>query len=404
MPVTGPITGHGRSVTSVKNTAVARSMHDTIVIGTGGMGAAAAFHLARRGSRVLGLDRFAVGHDRGSSHGQTRLFRTAYYEHPDYVPLLRRAHDLWRDMEGEGGQPLLVESGLVMAGPATGEVIAGSLASAREHGLAVERLTAAEAQARWPALRVPESWAVVFEPGAGHLLVEDCVRAHALAAMRAGADLRSGVTVHGWRIDHGRAIVETDAGSFAADRLVLCPGAWAPGLVQLPRVPLTVLRKSLFWFAPEPPLLARHAPPALPCFAFDTPTGFFYGFPALDARGVKVAEHSGGRVATDPLTLDRAVDPDERRRIERWLGDHLPGVGRTLTDHAACLYTMSPDHHFLLGLHPEHPQVAIAAGFSGHGFKFASVVGEILADLATTGRTSHPIGFLAPDRFAGHPS
>ena len=371
---------------------------DVIVIGTGGMGAAAACHLARRGVRVVGLDRFPVAHDRGSSHGQTRLIRLAYYEHPDYVPLLRRAYALWHDLEREAGRPLLVKSGLVMAGPAAGDVILGALASARTHALPVERLTATEATVRWPALRVPEAWDVVYESTAGYLFVEECVRAHATAATRAGAELRSGVTVHGWRVAGDGVVVETDAGAFRAARLVLCPGAWAAGLLQLPAVPLTVLRKSLFWYPAAREHEAEHAAGRLPCFAFDTPAGFFYGFPSLDERGIKVANHSGGRTVTDPLDLDRAVDPDEQRQIERWLGDHLPGVSRTRTDHAACLYTMSPDHHFLLGIHPAHPQVAIAAGFSGHGFKFASVVGEILADLATTGRTSHPIGFLAPDR------
>jgi sarcosine oxidase len=374
---------------------------DVLVVGTGGMGAAAACHLARRGVRVLGLDRFPVAHDRGSSHGQTRLIRLAYYEHPDYVPLLRRAYALWHDLEREAGRPLLVESGLVMAGPAAGEVITGALASARTHALPVEQLTATEATARWPALRVPEAWDVVYESTAGYLFVEECVRAHAAAATRAGAELRSGVTVHGWRVAEDGVVVETDAGAFTAARLVLCPGAWAAGLLQLPAVPLTVLRKSLFWYAPARGREAEHAAGRLPSFAFDTAAGFFYGFPALDGRGIKVANHSGGRTVADPLDLDRAVDPEERRQIERWLGDHLPGVSHSLTDHAACLYTMSPDHHFVLSLHPAHPQVALAAGFSGHGFKFASVVGEILADLATTGRTSHPIGFLSPDRFAG---
>jgi sarcosine oxidase len=372
---------------------------DVIVIGTGGMGAAAACHLASRGIRVLGLDRFPVAHDRGSSHGQTRLIRLAYYEHPDYVPLLRRAYALWHDREREAGRPLLVESGLVMAGPRAGDVITGALASARTHDLPVERLTAAEATARWPVLRVPEAWDVVYESTAGYLFVEECVRAHAAAATRAGAEFRSGVTVHGWHVAGDGVVVETDAGAFRAARLVLCPGSWAAGLLQLPAVPLTVLRKSLFWYPAAREHEAEHAAGRLPCFAFDTPAGFFYGFPALDERGIKVANHSGGRTVADPLDLDRAVDPEEQRQIERWLGDHLPGVGRTPADHAACLYTMSPDHHFVLGLHPAHPQVAIAAGFSGHGFKFASVVGEILADLATTGRTIHPIGFLAPDRF-----
>jgi sarcosine oxidase len=374
--------------------------YDVIVVGTGGMGAAAACHLARRGARVLGLDRFPPGHDRGSSHGHTRLTRTAYHEHPDYVPLLLRARELWRDLERASGRMLLVETGLAMAGPAAGAVLRGALEAARLHGLPVERLAARAAADRWPALRVPEAWDVVFEASAGYLLVEDCVRAHAAAATHAGADLRSGVTVHGWRAEGRGVVVEADGGPFTAGSLVLCPGAWATGLLQLPAVPLTVLRKSLFWYAPAPADRAIHAAAALPCFAFDTPAGFFYGFPALDDRGLKCANHSGGAVVNDPLAVDRGVDPAEQRHIEDWLADHLPRVGRHLAAHAACLYTMSPDHHFLLGLHPAHPQVAIAAGFSGHGFKFASVVGEVLADLVTSGRTPHPIGFLAPDRFA----
>jgi monomeric sarcosine oxidase len=373
---------------------------DVIVIGTGGMGAAAACHLARRGVRVLGLDRFPPGHDRGSSHGQTRLIRLAYYEHPAYVPLLLRARDLWRDLQAAVGRLLFVESGLLAAGPASGEVVAGTCASARQHGLPVETLSARAAMARWPAFQIPDAWETVFEAEAGHLLVEDCVRAHAQEATRAGADMRHGVTVHDWWIAAGQAIVRTDAGDFAAARLVLCPGPWAAGLLRLARPPLVVLRKSLFWYAPPPAASSPYAPGRLPCFAFDTPAGFFYGFPAIDDRGLKVAEHTGGRPVAAADDVDRRIDPEERTRIEGWLGDHLPGVGGRMTDHATCLYTMTPDHHFLLGLHPDHPQVALAAGFSGHGFKFATVVGEVLADLATTGRTPHPIEFLSPGRFA----
>jgi len=374
---------------------------DVIVLGTGGMGAAAACHLARRGLRVLGLDRFSPAHDRGSSHGQTRLIRTAYYEHPDYVPLLLRARPLWRALEADAGRPLLIDAGVVMAGPADCDLVRGTATAARIHALAVERLTATEAAGRWPALRLPESWDVIFEAAAGYLLVEECVRGHLDAATRAGADLRWGVTVHRWRASGDGVVVETDAGVFTAARLVLCPGPWAAGLLQLPHVSLTVLRKSLFWYAP-PSDRSCHVPSALPCFACDTPAGFFYGFPSLDDRGLKVANHSGGTVVADPLTVDRAIDAGERRDVETFLDAHLPGLGRRLTTHATCLYTMSPDHHFLLGLHPEHPQVALAAGFSGHGFKFASVVGEILADLAITGHTPHPIAFLSPGRFADH--
>lgn len=371
---------------------------DVIVVGAGGMGTAAAWQLARRGARVLALDRFPPAHDRGSSHGQTRLIRQAYYEHPDYVPLLRRAYDAWRQLEAASGRTLLVETGLVMAGPAAGEVVPGALRSARIHGLPVEQLTAAEAKRRWPMLEIPAEWDVVFEPRGGFLFVEECVKAHAALAAQHGADLRSDVVVRGWQISGGDVVVETDAGSFRSRTLVLSPGAWAADLLRLPQVPLTVLRKSLFWFAPPPAAARDFVPASLPCFAFDTPTGFFYGFPALDGRGVKLAEHTGGHVVTDPLAVDREIDPAEQARIEDWIASHLPALGRECRAHAACLYTMSPDSHFVLGLHPDHPRVTIAAGFSGHGFKFASVVGEILADLALTGTTPQPIGFLSPRR------
>jgi len=376
---------------------------DSIVIGTGGMGAAALMHLAARGARVCGLDRFPPGHDRGSSHGQTRLIRLAYFEHPDYVPLLRRAYELWHALGAATGRPLLVESGLLMAGPPDGEVVAGAVASAAIHSLPIERMTSREAMARWPSMRLPEEWATVHEARGGYLFVEDCVRAHAAEAVRLGARIETGAAVRGWQTfghdgNGGHVVVETDRGSYAADTLVVTAGAWAGDLLQLPRVPLRVLRKSLFWYQPEAAVRRDHAAGSLPCFAFDTPTGFFYGFPAIDDRGVKIAEHTGGTPVADPLAVDREIDAEERMRVEAALAAHLPGVRGPLTEHAACLYTMSPDGHFVVGLHPQHARVAIAAGFSGHGFKFASVMGEILADLALAGKTAHPIGFLSPER------
>jgi sarcosine oxidase len=371
---------------------------DVIVAGAGGMGTAAAAHLARRGRSVLALDRFPPGHGRGSSHGQTRLIRLAYFEHPDYVPLLRRARELWRALEHETGTPLLTECGLLSSGPADGDVITGTMRSARDHGLAVERMPAHEAMARWPAFRMPVGWESVFEREAGHLAVEACVRAHAEVAARHGVVIEADHDIRGWRVEGGAVIVETSRESISAGRLVLCPGPWAADLVRLPAIPFTVLRKSLFWYRSTAGLSPADAT-SLPAFAFDTPRGFFYGFPALDARGLKLAEHTGGRVVTDPLHVDRAIDAAEQATIEGWLTDHLPGVGHARTAHEVCLYTMSPDHNFVVGLHPEHPQVAVAAGFSGHGFKFASVIGEVLADLALTGTTPQPVGFLSPQRF-----
>jgi len=373
---------------------------DVIVIGTGGMGASAAMHLADRGARVCGLDRFPPGHDRGSSHGQTRLIRLAYFEHPDYVPLLRRAYELWRRLQTAAGRPLLVESGLLLAGPQDGEAVKGTLHSAAVHGLPIERMTAREAMRRWPALKLPDEWAAVHESCAGYLFVEEAVKAHAAAAVARGARLEHGVAVRGWHVDNGggAVVVETDRGTYQADRLVVTAGPWAHDLIRMPTLPLQVLRKSLFWYEPGSAARAAHAPGRLPCFAFDAPAGFFYGFPSLDERGVKIAEHTGGTPVPDPLAIDRGVDQRERARIEAVTADHVPGLSRSPSDHTVCLYTMSPDGHFVVGLHPEQPRVSIAAGFSGHGFKFASVMGEILADLALDGRTAHPIGFLAPAR------
>lgn len=372
---------------------------DVVVAGAGGMGTAAAAHLARRGARVLAVDRFPTGHARGSSHGQTRLIRLAYFEHPDYVPLLRRARDLWRDLERDTGASLLTECGLLSCGPPAGSVIAGTLRSAQDHGLAVERLTAREAMGRWPAFAMPDAWAAVFEREAGHLAVEACVRAHAAVATTHGGLIEADHEIRGWRVEGDAVLVETSRETISAGRLVLCPGPWASGLLRLPAIPFTVLRKSLFWYAPSAGL-ATDAAASLPAFAFDTPHGFFYGFPMLDARGLKVAEHSGGQAVSDPFAVDRRIDETEQAAIEAWLAAHLPGVGRRRTAHEVCLYTMSPDHHFVVGHHPDHPQVSIAAGFSGHGFKFASVIGEILADLALTGSTPLPAAFLAPSRFA----
>ena len=379
---------------------------DVIVLGAGAMGAAAAAHLSRRGVRVCCLDRFPLAHDRGSSHGQTRLIRLAYFEHADYVPLLQRAYALWRELEENAGRPLLVESGLVLAGPPGGEAVAGTLSSASIHGLAVERLHPGETETRWPALRIPEDWIVVHEPRGGYLFVEECIRAHAAEAARHGGRFEQGVQVHGWRsvasVGGRHIVVDTGRGPLAAERLVIAAGAWASDLLRLPGLRLRVLRKSLFWY--DPADRVAHAAGGLPCFAFDDPAGFCYGFPALDGRGVKIAEHTGGVEVADPLQVDRSLDMREQKRVERTIAAHLPRLGTRLAAHATCLYTMSPDGHFIVGLHPDEPAVAIAAGFSGHGFKFASVIGQALADLATDGRTSLPVGFLSPTRWGRPPA
>ncbi|MHC4955914.1 MAG: N-methyl-L-tryptophan oxidase [Planctomycetota bacterium] len=367
--------------------------YDCIVVGTGGIGSAALYHLARRGANVLGIDRFPPGHDRGSSHGQTRMIRLAYFEHPDYVPLLRRAYELWRELETEHGAPLYRETGALQVGPPDGVVVPGVLRAAREHGLAIDEV----ARGAIAGLDWPDSMQAVFERRAGLLSVEECVRAHAALAQQHGAELRIGESVTGWRADGAGVSVETDKGTVRAARLVLAPGAWAASLLGDIGVPFRVLRKSLHWYATDAP---HHAiDHGLPAFYFELPNGHFYGFPKVDARGLKLAEHTGGREITDPLATSRDPRPEDQSRIEAFLDSHVPGASRTRTHHEICFYTMTPDQHFVVDHHPRHHQIAFAAGLSGHGFKFASVLGEILAELTLNGRTNLLADFLRASRF-----
>ncbi len=371
--------------------------YDVIVIGAGGVGSAALYHLARRGARVVGLDRFPPGHDRGSSHGQTRVIRLAYYEHPDYVPLLLRAYDLWHELEQVAGKKLFHQVGILGGGLPEGELISGILRSSAKHGLLVEQLSAQEAALRWPGYRMPDNFRGLFEARAGYLMVEDCVRAHAEAAIRAGAELHCGSAVRGWKIDSQGVTVETDHETLSADRLVITAGAWAGGMLLSLKVPFQVLRKPLFWYRTLNSTYQLDS--GCPCFMFETLGGIFYGVPQDSELGVKVAEHTGGLAVDDPLHPDRTLHAADQRRIETCLAAHLPGVSSECTAHSVCMYTMTPDGHFVVDRHPQHAQVVLTAGLSGHGFKFTSVLGEIMAELALEAHTQHAIDFLSCRRF-----
>jgi monomeric sarcosine oxidase len=366
--------------------------YDCVVIGTGGVGSAALYYLARRGTRVLGLDRFPPGHDRGSSHGDTRIIRLAYFEHPDYVPLLRRAYELWSQLETTCGQQLYREVGLVEVGPPDGEVVPGVLRSTREHNLNVDSLLPSEFSRRFPGFRLPETMSAVFEQKAGYLAVEACVRTYTAEAQKLGAELHSEETILSWQADGNDVTIKTNKGQYSAARLIVTPGAWAPQLLAGLGIRFEIRRKSLFWYEAPPMYSADRNCPA---FLYETPAGAFYGFPQADEWGLKVAEHSGGQVIDDPLTVNREIDPHDRKQVENFLAQYLPGVSRSLRKHVTCMYTMSPDSHFIVDRHPQHPQVAFVAGLSGHGFKFASVLGEILAELALDGRSALPIEFLS---------
>jgi monomeric sarcosine oxidase len=371
--------------------------YDIIVVGAGGVGSAALFHLARRGVKVLGIDRFNPPHNQGSTHGHTRVIRQAYFEHLDYVPLLVESYRLWHELERLCGRQLFFQVGLVEAGPADGHVVPGVLRSSAQHGIGVVQLSASAAERRWPGLHVGDHLTTVFEPSAGYLLVEDCVAAHLDAARSAGAEIVTDTEVQSWTAKDSGVRVETNRGDIAADRLVIAAGAWAAELLAGLGTGLVVRRKSLLWYATDGP--AYHVSAGFPVFLFELPAGIYYGFPKLDPRGVKVAEHTGGQVIENPLAVDRSLGQDEEQRVAEFRAAHLPGVSRHVAHHAVCLYTMSPDEHFIVDRHPRHANVVFAAGLSGHGFKFVPVLGRALAELALDGGTALPIGFLSRSRF-----
>ena len=373
------------------------SHYDAIVIGTGGVGSAAMYHLARRGVKVLGLDRFPPAHDRGSSHGRTRIIRQAYFEHSDYVPLLKRAYELWSELEQLQGKQLYREIGLLQIGPSDGVVVPGVLKSAAQHNLPVETFSPDDMRRQFPGFRVADERQGVLERRAGYLRVEDCVLAHLAAAEWHGAELKTGAAVVSWRAEGNGVMVNTDSAAFHADKLILTAGPWAGHLLRDLNIPLEVRRKPQFWFACDDP--RYHADNGCPAFLFETPGGIFYGFPNAENWGVKAACHSGGEPIVDPLALDRTLRPEDQSQIERFLAVHLPGVSHRVLHHEVCMYTMSPDEHFIVDRHPRWPQVCFAAGLSGHGFKFTSVLGEALADFALAGRTTFPIDFLSLRRF-----
>ena len=371
---------------------------DVIGLGAGGVGAAAMLALARRGLRVVGIDRFAPPHDRGSSHGQTRIIRQAYFEHADYVPLLLEAYRMWAELESAAGRQLLLKTGLLEVGPPDGLVVPGVHRAAAAHNLAVESLSAAEIEDRWPSFRVPQDMVGVFEPAAGALRVEECICAHLRAAQSAGAALRVGVAAWSWRVAGDAVEGETSAGPLTAGRLVVAAGPWARSLLDDLELPLQVRRKTAMWHRTNESGTRTEA--GFPCYLFERPEGVFYGFPDIDGWGLKAAEHSGGTTVDDPATVDRRLHDEDRLPVERFLKRHLPAAQTPCQRFGVCLYTMSPDENFIVDRHPKHPQVAFAAGLSGHGFKFAPVLGEALADLAVDGASRLPIEFLSLRRLA----
>jgi sarcosine oxidase len=377
-----------------------------IVLGLGAMGSAAAQHLAELGQRVIGIDRFTPPHSYGSSHGQTRIIRQSYWEDPRYVPLLLRAYELWRRLEADSGESLLHLTGGLMIGAADGDLVARSTTSALQFNLPHTVFSASEVRRLYPMFTVEDNMAALWEDAAGFLYPEACVQEQLNQAQRAGAELHYNEPVIEWRpLQSGGVSVRTALRTYEADRLIITAGPWAPEVLSTMKLPLEATRQVLYWFEPlATPELFHEG--RFPIFLMQSESSepLLYGFPSVTHSGpghqdgVKVALHGSHDLCT-PATIERAILPGDERAIRERLAQTMPTLAGRLLHAETCLYTMTPDEHFIVDQHPDHPQVTIAAGFSGHGFKFSSVIGEILAGMATGQPASYDLDLFSIRRF-----
>jgi sarcosine oxidase len=371
---------------------------DVIVIGVGGMGSAATYHLARRGLDVLGLERFDIPHTQGSSHGITRIIRRAYYEHPSYIPLIERAYKLWDELADRTGRPIIHRTGSIDAAPEGNVVFEGSLRSCEEHDIPHEILSGAELADRFPGYRLPDDYKALYQPDGGFVVPEESIIGHVEAAQEEGADIRARQRVLDWEeTSDGGVRVETPQASYEADSLVLAAGAWNYKLADALDGLAVPERQVLAWFQPDEPSLFE--PDSFPVWNISAPEGRFYGLPIYGVPGFKLGKYHHLDEQVDPDDWNTEPGPADERLLRDFTEKYFPEAAGQTMRLATCMFTNSPDEHFILDTLPDHPQVAIGAGFSGHGFKFASVIGEILADLAVDGETDHPIGMFELGRF-----
>ncbi|MQG70971.1 MAG: N-methyl-L-tryptophan oxidase [SAR202 cluster bacterium] len=371
--------------------------YDAIVIGVGGMGSAAVYHLARRGLQVLGLEKHAIPHEMGSSHGYSRMIRYTLQEHPSYVPLVRRSYELWHEMEETAGEELMVTTGSIRAGAPDSPFFLNAQEACDLHSIPYEILTASEVNKRFPGYRFPEEISSVYQADGGFLLPERCIVTHVQAAERAGADVHSQETVLDWGVRGDGVQVRTDRDTYTAGRLVVTAGPWAANLVPELAAYAVPERQVMGWFQPKRPEL--YAAEAFPVFGVFTEEGRYYGFPSHAVPGFKIGRAHHLLQKVDPDAIDREVHPEDEDILRQVVNRYFPLAAGKLLDGKTCMYTNTPDEHFMIGTLDGQPQVSVAAGFSGHGFKFASVIGEIMADLAQNGATEHDINLFRLDRF-----
>ena len=372
--------------------------YDVIVAGVGGMGSATVAELAARGARVLGLERAGIPNDSGSSHGINRIIRLAYAEDPRYVPLLRRAYERWRALESRLGETILVTTGGLDIGRAESETVMGALASAREHDLPHELLEAAEVRSRFPGLALPDELVAVFQPDGGFVLSERAIAGHARLALEAGAEIHGHEPVVAWEAGAGGVVVRTAVAEYRARKLVVSAGAWVGKLIGSLAPVAVPERQVLLWAGTRQPAL--FTPGALPVFILEVEEGLFYGFPEYGIPGLKIGRMHHRRQVVDPDEWDRSlIEPEDEPVLRAALSRYLPQADGPALSLKTCMFTNTPDEHFIVDTLPGSPDVTVVSPCSGHGFKFASVIGEIAADLALDGGTDHDIEMFRIDRF-----
>jgi sarcosine oxidase len=371
---------------------------DVGIIGLGAMGSASLHALAQRGARVIGFDQYSPPHASGSTHGHTRIIREAYYEHPLYVPLVRRAYERWADLEREAGTTLLTQTGGVMVGPEAGPLVQGALASVQTHRIPHEILDARTLSDRFPAYRARPDWVAVFERRAGMLFPERCVEAFLAGARRHAAELRLNEAVRRWSYNTRGLTLETMTGKYSVDRLVVAAGPWLPNLIDSLGVllPLEIERQLSHWFRPAAND-DRFLPARCPIGLWEPREGDVFATFPDEGHGVKCGAHHAG-ATTSPDSVDRAVTDAENESARRVLEEVMPGAGGRLRESRVCLYTNTPDRHFIIDW-LEGGRVLVVSPCSGHGFKFASSIGESVSQLILDGRSSLDLSPFSLARF-----
>jgi sarcosine oxidase len=382
----------------------ASTKFDIIVIGVGSMGSAACYHASKAGAKVLGIEQFDLGHQLGSHGGQSRIIREAYFEHPNYVPLLRRSYENWRQLEKEAQTDLMQLNGLLYMGKPGGTLIEGVNLSAGLYDIPVENIKDTPKSDLYKAFKLPADYEVLYEPGAGFVRPEKAILCHTGLAIEAGAEIRTDEKVLNWHEKKGKVFIETDKAAYSCQKLIITAGPWASDMLPNFSKHLQVSRQLITWVKPKDPALFK--PELFPCWTLEVAemNGIFYGFPLIDSgetglsEGLKIGYHWSERYIQDVSAIDRSALPEEIDEVTEFMKRFMPDVNDELYETHVCMYTNTPDSDFIIDYLPNNKHVVFATGFSGHGYKFAALIGEILSDLVLTGKTTESIDFLSLSR------